>query len=109
MKSNNFITLKSKKDFDNLIKNSKTISNDVYLIKFVFTSLDKSRYAIAASKKHFKTAVLRNKIKRQIRTYVSQLNYVKIFDMLIIIKSNYKTSEYALNADKFNNLYNKIK
>lgn len=66
---------------------------------FVFYSLNNelgySRFGISVPKK-IGDAVVRNKVKRQIRACIAQLsNYEKPIDTIIIVRKNYDTSNFA--------------
>jgi ribonuclease P protein component len=70
MKNKDFKSLKLKKIIDKLFKGSRSVSNNFFIIKYTSDEIIKNSYVITPSKKNFKTAVLRNKIKRQIRTFI---------------------------------------
>jgi ribonuclease P protein component len=103
------VTLKKRTDFEHIIKRGKVASNNTFLIRFTNNSHNQLRYAIAANKKIFRTAVLRNKIKRQIRTFIQTIVEPTNKDMLIIVKNTYDTKTYQTNLGQFMNLYNKIR
>jgi ribonuclease P protein component len=105
---NKIPTIKKRSDFETLMKKGKVISNGVFLLRFV-NNPTQMRYAIATNKKIFRTAVLRNKIKRQIRTFLQNLNDLKKKDILIIVKNTYNKNSYEVNLQHFTSLYNTIK
>lgn len=53
-----------------LFSNAKTVKNPLFTMKYSKNSDKKATFAVAPSKKVFKTAVLRNKIKRRIYSAV---------------------------------------
>jgi ribonuclease P protein component len=108
MKNSQLVSIKSSREIDKLIKNSKTISNSNYLIRFTHNDINKLRFVIAPSKKIFKTAVSRNKIKRQVRMFIINIENIKSVDILIIIKECYNKNTYLINNNSFIDLYNKI-
>ena len=70
--------------------NAKSIHTKYAFIKFKKNDLDVSRFGFIVSKKISKSAVTRNRIKRQIRRcFEESLSQIKPgYDMLLIIKSN---------------------
>jgi ribonuclease P protein component len=105
---NNIPTIKKRSDFEVLMKQGRVISNGVYLFRFI-NNPKQLRYAIATNKKIFRTAVLRNKIKRQIRAFLQTITNIKNKDILIIVKNTYIKNDYKANLQHFINLYNTIK
>ena len=104
MKNNiRFLVIRKNSEISDILQTGYSLSNECFTIKYIKTK-DKYQFAIATSKKIFKTAVQRNKIKRQIRTFVQ-----KIVKFLIIVKRQYLKNTYAKNNLLFLNLINKIK
>lgn len=68
-------TIKSKKEFTDIIKTGKFIKNKEYVIYYKENNLEKNRFGIAISTKLGK-AVVRNKLKRQTREIINSLNYL---------------------------------
>lgn len=101
--------LRSKKDFSNLFKNKTTYYSSFFIIHAVKNNLGYLRYAIAINKKNFKTAVERNKIKRQIRSILRELENKDInADILIIPKNNFSKIEFLNKKSDLFNLIVKI-
>ncbi len=65
-------TIKSKKEFTELITNSKYIKTEPYIIYYKENNLSKKRFGIAISNK-IGNAVTRNKLKRQTREIIKNL------------------------------------
>jgi len=80
-------TIKSKQEFSNLIKNSKYIKNNDYVIYYNENNLEKKRFGIAISKK-IGNAVTRNKLKRQTREIIDKLKtlFKNNTDYIIMIR-----------------------
>ncbi|NCF75381.1 MAG: ribonuclease P protein component [Xanthomonadaceae bacterium] len=80
--------LQHRKDFDNAFKSSKGVFAKIIGIKFVVNNLENSRFGIIISNKISKKAVIRNKIKRQIREIIrlNLDNIKKGFDIVIITR-----------------------
>ena len=75
-----------KKDFERLFKEGKSFREKFLVLKVNENNLDESRFGFIVSKKVSKKAVIRNKIKRQLREIVRKEmnNYQKGFDVAVI-------------------------
>lgn len=105
MKKQNII--KKNKEFEVIIKNKKKVSNNYFSIYYIKSI--KNKYGISVSKKYFKTAVLRNKIKRQLKDIIDKNDIPNGYEYVIIVKEsliflNYQEKKYELLS-----LLNKIK
>ena len=80
--------LQHRKDFDSAFKSSKGVFAEIIGIKFVANNLENSRFGIIVSNKISKKAVVRNRIKRQIREIIrlNLDNIEKGFDIVIITR-----------------------
>lgn len=78
--------LKKKKDFERLFKKGKSFREDFLVLRVNRNNLNKNRFGFIVSKKISKKAVVRNKIKRQLREIVRKEinNYQKGFDVAVI-------------------------
>lgn len=56
--------IKKKKDFEIIFKNSKSIRNNLFILKIMENKLGFSRFGFVVSLKVSKKAVLRNKVRR---------------------------------------------
>ena len=101
-------TIRKNSEISAILQTGRSLSNDCYTIKYVKTK-DEYQFAIATSKKIFKTAVQRNRIKRQIRTFVQKIVKIRPIKFLIIVKKQYLTNTYIKNSSLFQDLINKIK
>lgn len=109
MKNNiKFSTIRKNSEISTILQTGCSLSNDCYTIKYVKTK-DKYQFAIATSKKIFRTAVQRNRIKRQIRTFVQKIAKNKPVKFLILVKKQYLKNTYTKNNLLFQDLINKIK
>lgn len=109
MLNKQFCVLKKNLDIKNLFHKGRFISNSLLIFKYQNNNLNKTRFAISVNKKIFRTAVIRNKIKRQIRHIMRELNEYKSVDILIIIKNGYLSQDFLDIKKSFESLYNKIK
>lgn len=83
-------------DFDRIIKNGTSLKEDIVNVYYVRTP-GPLRVGIAVSKK-IGIAVVRNKIKRQIRSIMMELiTDYKDIEIVIIVKSKFLHSNYEYN------------
>lgn len=91
-------------EFKNVIDHKHYKSNTFFSIYFLDNNLDHYRIGISVSKK-IGIAVIRNKIKRQVREIVNlcfDKNMSK--DIVIIVRYGYQHDNYSLCLDKFKEL-----
>lgn len=91
---NNY-ALRSKKDFEKLFEKKTSYYSSFFIIHASKNNKPTFRFAISVNKKNFKKAVDRNKIKRQIRSIIREIENKKIgIDFLIIPKNNFLKAEF---------------
>lgn len=100
-----------KKDFENVFKKGKGLFEDSLGLKIVKNNLEFNRFGVIVSNKVSKKAVIRNRIKRQIRS-ILRMEELKLkvgYDSVIltqkeILKKNFqeiqKTISRLLNKNK---------
>ena len=93
-------TIKSSRDFTNLIETSKYIKGNDYIIYYKDNNLNKKRFGIAVSSK-LGNAVTRNKLKRQTREVVDSLKtlFKNNKDYIIMIRKGCLTSSFENKKD----------
>ena len=98
-------TIKSKKDFENNIHHGQFKKNNYFVIYFLKNNLLYNRYGIAVSKK-LGNAVVRNKLKRQIRDiiYKSKNMFSKPQDYIIMIRKTCLDLTYEKMLTEFQKL-----
>ncbi len=62
--------LKKVRDFERVFQKGKGFKKGFFYVKIVSNGLEKSRFGIIVSKKAFRKAVVRNRIKRKIREFL---------------------------------------
>ena len=107
MKKKNIV--KENKDFSKIINNGQKYWNDTYSIYYDKNTYGYYRIGISVSKK-IGNAVVRNKIKRQIRCIVDKYKniYQNDKDYIIIVRKNYINFKFSELEMKFLELINKI-
>ncbi|MDR2823351.1 MAG: ribonuclease P protein component [Mycoplasmataceae bacterium] len=106
---NNIISLKDEHSFKNILSSRLSFSNSSYRICYIPNRLKTLQYGIAVGKKTFRTAVLRNKIKRQIRMFLVKLPTIKCVDIVILVREGYLKNTFLENSKLFLDLYNNIR
>lgn len=97
-------------DFEKAIKKGKRISNQHYIIYIVSNENEYYRFGISVGKKISNKAVIRNKLKRQLKSIID--NHKNLYqnhqDYIIIMKRNCSESNYQELEASFLNIMNKI-
>ncbi len=97
------------RDFQRLIKVNKTLSNKSFIVFYDKNKLQHTRIGISVGAKTG-SAVVRNKIKRQIRMMVNQLLDLSLkIDIVVMIRSNYLNCDYKTNKEELQKIFKKIK
>lgn len=97
--------LKKSRDFDRIIKNNKPYKYKDYIIFVERKTTDVYHFGISVGKK-IGNAVVRNKVKRQIKNIISKNDYQNNFNCIIIVgraiteKSYQQMEENLVNALK---------
>ena len=101
--------VKKNQDFQNIIHHNNKIQSKTYRIYYLKNNLDHSSVGITTSKK-LGIAVVRNRIRRQVRAMIrSLLNFEEKIDYVIIVKTNYLDNSFEDNQKDLSNLLKKIK
>ena len=84
--------------------------NPLFTVKFLKSNLPSARFTVVVSTKVSKRAVVRNKIKRQIREFVRlNLNNFSVGDYAIIVKPIAAKKEKAIIIKAFSDLVTSAK
>lgn len=96
----NFISLKRNEDILNIIKKQQKIHSNHIVVYFCETNLKKVRLAISISKKKFKLATQRNRIRRLIKAWFIAANVlVESYDIVVLVKPSFIDGSFVLNCD----------
>lgn len=98
--------LKENKDFSRIIKKSSPIKYKGFLLYIEGDTNDVYKFGISVSKK-LGNAVVRNKIKRQVRSIIDKKHYKNNFNCIIIIRKSYLDLKYADNEEQLLYILNK--
>ena len=100
--------VKKNEDFSYIIKHKQILDNRSFIIYYVKNDLNHARIGISVSKKLGK-AVIRNKIKRQVRMIVQQtINFNDNYDYIVIVRNKYLDLDFISNLNELKYLYKKI-
>lgn len=102
--------VKDKKDFTNIIKTGKKVSNCSFVIYYKENIKEHSRYGISVGTK-LGNAVFRNKYKRRIRMLITENKslFNKKKDYIILLRKNAKNLEFQELKKDLNQLFSKLK
>ena len=95
-------------EFNKVIDEGKLIKSDSLTLYFLENNLNYSRIGISVPKKSG-NAVVRNKMKRQIRAIVaSNLSLDKSIDYVFIVRKQYDIGNFNKTKSDFDYLINKV-
>lgn len=95
-------------DFKEIIEMRKSLSTSSYVVYYRNNDLEHGRVGISVSKKNG-NAVVRNRLKRQVRSMIDQLfNFNLSLDLVVIIRNNYLQQDYATNKMDLQKILEKI-
>ena len=88
--------LRKNDDFSSCIKTGIKVNTKSFIIFINKNKINKTRLGISVSKKINKSAVIRNLIRRQIKSwfYTHKITLNKSFDIVFVIRSEYDTKKY---------------
>lgn len=102
-------TLKKQKDFQHLYQRGKVFGNRNLVIYYLKNGKDTNRLGIVVSKKISNRAVVRNKIRRQIKEAYRQneSGFLQGYDLILIAKASCKEAEYKVIEKSLQHLFYK--
>jgi len=99
--------IRKNQDFKLIISKHKVIKNNEFVIYYDKNELNYTRVGISVSSK-LGNAVIRNRIKRQIKSILNQIiDYKKNVDLVIIAREEFKNNTYEENLDSLKKLLEK--
>ncbi|PKM91223.1 ribonuclease P protein component [Candidatus Falkowbacteria bacterium HGW-Falkowbacteria-1] len=98
------------KEIENIFKNGKSFYNDILGFKVLKNEIKNNRFCIIISAKVSKKAVVRNKIKRQIRAIIiGEKNILRNdFDIVIIVNKNIVGRDFSEIKNSLNSAFKKL-
>lgn len=100
--------VKRNEDFQTIIKKKNSVVSKQFVVYFRSNEFDHSRIGISVSKK-LGNAVVRNKIKRQVRSMVDAIfDMNKPIDYIIIVRNHYLYKTFDENKQDLMKLKKKI-
>lgn len=103
--------LKKNKEIKQVFDNGKKFQQGLLILKTINNSLEQSRFAFIAPQRLFKKAVVRNKIKRQLREIIG-LNIKEIKtgkDVVVIASLGFDTKDFQQSKEDLEKLLLKAK
>ena len=92
-----------------IVHKRRFVKNEAFVMYYQPNSeVGHTRICISVSKKHGK-AVIRNKIKRQVREMITALfDFEKQYDYVLIVRNAFLENDFSCNKEKLNELYLKL-
>lgn len=100
--------LKKANDFQTIILSQQVEKNQSFSIYYLITENNTTHVGLSVSKK-LGNAVIRNKIKRQVRHMTKNLiDFTKNIDLVVIVRANYKKNIFSKNQDLLSDLLKRV-
>ena len=99
--------LKRNIDFDRIIKNNKAFKYKYYIIYLEKTLDSDYHFGLSVGKK-IGNAVVRNKVKRQLREIVDQKDYPKGINCIIIVKKGVLDNSFDQMKNDLHSAFKKL-
>jgi len=90
--------IKKKKDFEAIFKNGKKVQEGCLFLKMAKNDLGYSRFAFIVSQKVSKSAVKRNKIRRQLVEIIAKREVKPGLDVVVVVLPGIKNA--SLNLER---------
>lgn len=103
--------LKKKKDFEKVFKQDKGFRQNFLFLKMIENDSNETRFGFIVSKKISNKAVVRNKVKRQLREIVRQkLGQIKKgFDVALVALPGIEEKDFEEIRESIDKLFKKAK
>ena len=99
--------IRKNEDFSKIISKKTSLANQSFIIYYTKNDISHIRVGISVSKK-LGNAVVRNKIKRQVRSLVNEtFNFEENIDFIIIVRNKYLQLSYEENKKEIKYVYQK--
>ena len=91
-------SLKKSTDFERIIKHNRSYKYIDYFIYVERDTNDIYHFGLSVGKK-LGNAVKRNKVKRQLRSILDQMQFINHFNCIIIVRKSYLENDFSTNRD----------
>ncbi|MEG0841468.1 MAG: ribonuclease P protein component [Erysipelotrichaceae bacterium] len=96
-------------EFDQIMKKKKFYTCPSFVLYVKPRVGDHARFGISAGKK-LGNAVIRNKVKRQVRMMIQQIcTFDEDFDAILLVRDKYMQENYDTNKKRLETLVKKVK
>ena len=99
--------LKKNTDFNRIINTTKSLKSYNFIIYIEKNTNDNYHFGISVGKK-IGTAVVRNRIKRQIKNIIDEKSYKNDFNCIIIVKRGILNLSFLEMKKELNNQFEKL-
>lgn len=101
--------IRKNEEFQKLISLKHSLANRAFVVYYAPRNKDNARAGISVSKK-MGNAVVRNKIKRQIRMIIHELVDFNTYpcDLIVIVRKNFLDNSYDVNKKLLEKLLKKV-
>lgn len=100
--------IRKNEDFNSIISKKTSCANQSFVVYYTKNDISHIRVGISVSKK-LGNAVVRNKIKRQVRMLVKEtFNLEESIDYIVIVRNKYLQLQYEENKKEIKYVYQKI-
>ena len=101
--------IKKSEEFQSMIKQHKHLASNLFVVYYKEKEEERNRVGISVSKK-MGNAVVRNKLKRQVRMMVQEIGCLESdVDILILVRKAYLANTYDINKKGLETLVKKVK
>lgn len=103
------LRVRKSQEFSEIIKNRDYVSSNVMTLYVKEKKEDKNRVGISVGKK-VGNAVIRNKVKRQLRMMIQETyTFEENFDTIILVRDQFAKESYESNKKVLEKLLKKVK
>ncbi len=99
--------LKESHDFDRIISSNKSIRYNDYIIYIEYTNENNYHFGLSVGKK-VGNAVIRNKVKRQLKSIIDKNKYKNGFNCIIIVRKEILSKTFNEMSEDLNIFLNKL-
>jgi len=103
--------IKKKKDFETIFKNSKSVKNNLFILKMAKNNLGINRFGFVVSQKISKKATVRNKVRRRLAEVVkTEIKNIKTgIDFILITLPGIEKKEFSEIKESLKNTLIKLR